>query len=146
MDDLGRRLRRIRESRNLSIYEVERRTGMHFSTISKYERNERQPSLEILRELAAVYEVPVTALIADITDLEAVLPPRVAAVARDLLERPELLEASERLAAMTDDQVRALLAFLERMGVAGARSPRAPLQGTGAAPEGRGKEPGRAGL
>ncbi|PZN10297.1 MAG: XRE family transcriptional regulator [Bacillota bacterium] len=145
MDDLGRRLRRIRKSRNLSIYEVERRTGMHFSTISKYERNERQPSLEILRELAAVYEVPVTALIADITDLEAVLPPRVAAVARDLLERPELLEAAERLAAMTGDQVRALLAFLERLGVAPARPPRAPLQGAGAAPEGRGEEPGPSG-
>ncbi|HEY8394262.1 MAG TPA: helix-turn-helix transcriptional regulator [Thermaerobacter sp.] len=119
MDDLGRRLRRIRESRNLSIYDVERRTGMHFSTISKYERNERQPSLEMLRELAAVYQVPVAALIVDVRDLEAILPRRVAVITRQLLDRPELLLASERLAAMTRDQIEALLTLLDRLGVQG---------------------------
>ena len=127
MDDLGRRLRRIRESRNLSIYEVERRTGMHFSTISKYERNERQPSLEVLRELAAVYQVPVTALIADETDLHAVLPPRIAVLARHLLERPELVEACERLVALDRAQVTALVELLDRLGVVPRRQePSAP--------------------
>ncbi|HEY8552339.1 MAG TPA: helix-turn-helix transcriptional regulator [Thermaerobacter sp.] len=117
VDDLGGRLRRIRESRNLSIYEVERRTGLHFSTISKYERNERQPSLDALRELAALYQVPVTAFLADELDLEAVLPPRLAALARQLLDRPALVEACERLAALDDRQILALTEFLDRIGL-----------------------------
>lgn len=122
MDDLGRRLRRIRENRKLSIYDVERRTGLHFSTISKYERNERQPSLEALRELAAVYQVPVTALIADQVDLQAVLPPRIATLAAALLERPELVEACEQMMALDRHQLAALVAFLDSLGVTGGRA------------------------
>ncbi|ADU52325.1 helix-turn-helix domain protein [Thermaerobacter marianensis DSM 12885] len=117
MDDLGGRLRRIRESRNLSIYEVERRTGMHFTTISKYERNERQPSLDVLRELAALYEVPVTVFLTDELALETVLPPKLAALARQLLDRPALAEACERLAALDDRQVEAVAEFLDRVGL-----------------------------
>ena len=117
VDDLGGRLRRIRESRNLSIYEVERRTGLHFSTISKYERGERQPSLDALRELAALYQVPVTAFLADELDLEAVLPPRLAALARQLLDRPALVEACERLVTLDDRQILALTEFLDRIGL-----------------------------
>ncbi len=62
--DLGRRLRELRKSRRMSLYEVERRTGRHFSTIGKYERGERQPSLQMLRELADVYEVTLADLLA----------------------------------------------------------------------------------
>jgi len=53
--NLGKRLRRFRTRKGYSIYEVQRRTNYHYTTISKYERNQRQPSLEALRELAACY-------------------------------------------------------------------------------------------
>ncbi|GAB6877276.1 helix-turn-helix domain-containing protein [Thermaerobacter litoralis] len=117
MDDLGGRLRRIRESRNLSIYEVERRTGMHFSTISKYERNERQPSLDVLRELAALYDVPVSVFLTDRLALETLLPEPLAALALQLLERPALAEACQRLATLDDPKLEALAEFLDRVGL-----------------------------
>jgi transcriptional regulator with XRE-family HTH domain len=63
--DLGRRLRELRRSRRMSLYDVERRTGRHFSTIGKYERGERRPSVETLRELAEVYEVSLSELLAE---------------------------------------------------------------------------------
>ncbi|QIA28004.1 helix-turn-helix transcriptional regulator [Thermaerobacter sp. PB12/4term] len=119
MDDLGGRLRRIRESRNLSIYEVERRTGMHFSTISKYERNERQPSLDVLRELAALYEVPVSVFLTDRLALETLLPQPLAGLALQLLDRPALAEACQRLATLEDQQLEAVAEFLDRVGLTG---------------------------
>lgn len=63
--DLGRRLRDLRKSRSMSLYDVERLTGRHFSTIGKYERGERRPDLQTLRELAAVYETTVADILGE---------------------------------------------------------------------------------
>ncbi len=63
MGSLGERLRSLRLERNLSLYDVERLSGLHFTTIGKYERNERKPSLQVLRELARVYQVPLSELL-----------------------------------------------------------------------------------
>ncbi len=63
--DLGHRLRQLREKSNMSIYDVERAIGVHFSTVSKYELNKRQPSLEVLKELAGLYQVSLSELIGE---------------------------------------------------------------------------------
>ena len=70
--DLGKRLRELRERRGFSIYEVERRARLHFSTISKYERNERQPSIDVLQELADVYGVPLASIFAEHADFTGI--------------------------------------------------------------------------
>lgn len=61
--DLGDRLREVRKARGMSLYDVQERTGRHLSTIAKYERGERRPSVEMLRELAEVYDVTVSDLV-----------------------------------------------------------------------------------
>ncbi len=61
--ELGDRLREVRKARGMSLYDVQQRTGRHFSTIAKYERGERKPSVEMLRELAEVYDVTVSDLV-----------------------------------------------------------------------------------
>lgn len=71
--DLGKRLRQLRLLRNYSLYDVEREVGLHYSTIAKYERNEREPALDVLRDLAELYRVPVAALVSDMRDFKDIL-------------------------------------------------------------------------
>ena len=112
MKDLGRRLRELRESRGLSIYDVERRAQLHFSTISKYERNERQPSIEVLRELAKVYGVPLASLFAEGDDLRQFLPPEQIEWLEWLRARPQLAELLALARHLPRDRLEALIRFL----------------------------------
>lgn len=113
MSDLGRRLRELRRRKKLSIYDVERKTGIHFSTISKYERNERRPSLEVLRELAALYEVPLASLIGDVSDLKDILTPDQVRWLGILERRPDLGRLLEAAASLSPARVDALVRFLQ---------------------------------
>lgn len=58
----------------MSLYDVQQRTGRHLSTIAKYERGERRPSVEMLRELAAVYDVTVSELVDERPERSTGLP------------------------------------------------------------------------
>lgn len=115
MSNLGKRLREVREQKKLSIYEVEKRTGLHFSTISKYERNERTPSLSKLMELARAYQVPAGALITKEEDLLAFLPDDLINYARVLQQRRELLTLVELAGRLTRDQVGHLNSLLRSL-------------------------------
>lgn len=57
IDEFPLRLRRIRHSLALQQEQVAKQIGVSHSTISTYENNTRQPSLEILVRLARLYRV-----------------------------------------------------------------------------------------
>jgi len=89
-------LRELRKQRSLSLYDVAQATDLHFSTIGKYERGERRPSLETLRDLAELYRVDLAQLLE--LDGQDTHSPYI----RLLNHRPELeglLQAAERLTA-----------------------------------------------
>lgn len=147
MADLGEKLRELRRQRRLSLYDVERLTGLHFSTIGKYERNLRRPNLDTLRELAAVYRIPVGELVSDTREVIDLLPEHLKRGARLLAERADLarlLDVAERLGA---DQVARLNDFLAS--IAGEDQPAAPPDTCTAAPPdpepGAGRSPRPAG-
>lgn len=113
MSDLGRKLRQLRLAKNMSIYDVERATGLHFSTISRYERNERQPSLETLRELAEIYGASLAELVADEKrEMTRQLPDDLAVKARLLLEREDLAALVGQLQQLPPEAVKGLLDFV----------------------------------
>lgn len=113
MSDLGRKLRQLRQAKNMSIYDVERATGLHFSTISRYERNERQPSLDTLRELAEIYGASLAELIADEKrEMTRQLPDDLAAKARLLLERDDLAILLGQLQTLPPEAVGNLNEFI----------------------------------
>jgi len=124
--DLGRTLRRLRKSMRMTIYDVERRTGLHYSTISKYERNERLPSLQVLKELAELYGVPLGSLVAE--DGRAGVSSDLLLRATVLSHRPELVELFELAEELTPEQVNGLAAMLRLMNVGGwsRREPTSP--------------------
>lgn len=57
MDEFSARLRYLRERRGISRATMSELCGLSKSMISKYERGERQPTLEPLIELADFFEV-----------------------------------------------------------------------------------------
>jgi transcriptional regulator with XRE-family HTH domain len=65
--EVGRRLRAIRKARQLSLDEVERKSGGRWSAsaIGAYERGFRNLSLPRLRELAGFYAIPMTVLLGE---------------------------------------------------------------------------------
>ncbi|MBE3591001.1 MAG: helix-turn-helix transcriptional regulator [Firmicutes bacterium] len=130
MSRLGQRLRLLREHRNLSLYDVERLTGLHYSTVGKYERGVRRPSLETLRELARVYEVPLHELIPDEeSENDGTATPADLDRWTDLLRvRPLLGRLLDAAAELTDEQVEHLVAFLSGAAKPAGR-PRGPRGG-----------------
>ena len=61
--NVGERLRRSREQKRWSQLDAAKKTGISNMSISNYERGEREPSLEILAQLARLYEVSIDWLV-----------------------------------------------------------------------------------
>lgn len=64
-----RKLRRIREQKSLSLRELERLSGVDYSSISKIETGESSPKLETMVRLARALEVDLSELI-DLEELQ----------------------------------------------------------------------------
>ena len=56
-------LRRHRREVRLSLKDVARRLGVHFTTVSSWERGRSEPGFQVLRELADLYGVPLVDLL-----------------------------------------------------------------------------------
>lgn len=63
LDQVGSRLRRVREQRGLTLTEAASVTKMSKSTLSRLETGQRRPSLELLLPLAQTYRVPLDDLV-----------------------------------------------------------------------------------
>lgn len=78
LEQVGPRLRSVRELHGLTLTEVASRTGVSKSTLSRLENGQRRPSLELLLPLAHTYRVPVDDLIGapEVGDPRVRLKPR----------------------------------------------------------------------
>jgi transcriptional regulator with XRE-family HTH domain len=63
LDQVGPRLRRVREQRGRTLTDVAEQTGISKSTLSRLENGQRRPSLELLLPLAQAYQVPLDDLV-----------------------------------------------------------------------------------
>jgi transcriptional regulator with XRE-family HTH domain len=63
LDQVGPRLRAVREARGTTLTEVAAQTGISKSTLSRLENGQRRPSLELLLPLASAYRVPLDDLV-----------------------------------------------------------------------------------
>lgn len=55
--DVGTRLKKLRTDKKLSLGQVARRLNLHKSSIYGYESNLRTPSVDVLSQLALLYNV-----------------------------------------------------------------------------------------
>jgi transcriptional regulator with XRE-family HTH domain len=63
LTQVGPRLRRLRERRELTLTAVAAQTGISKSTLSRLESGQRKPSLELLLPLAQTYRLPLDELV-----------------------------------------------------------------------------------
>lgn len=63
LDDVGPRLRALRQQREVTLAEVSDLTGASVSTLSRLESGERKPTLELLLPLAKAYGVTLDELV-----------------------------------------------------------------------------------
>ncbi len=59
--EIGKRLRELRQERNLSMRELARMSGLSANALSTIERSKSSPSVSTLYKLAEALEVPITA-------------------------------------------------------------------------------------
>jgi transcriptional regulator with XRE-family HTH domain len=62
---IGQRLRELRESKNLSQGDIEKRTGLLRCYISRVENGHTVPAIETLEKMARALEVPIYAIFYD---------------------------------------------------------------------------------
>ncbi|MCB0908388.1 MAG: helix-turn-helix domain-containing protein [Nocardioidaceae bacterium] len=63
LDQVGPRLRRVREQRGVTLTDAAQQTGISKSTLSRLETGQRRPSLDLLLPLAHAYRVPLDDLV-----------------------------------------------------------------------------------
>lgn len=68
--DLGTRLRQARQGRGWSLADAAEASSRRFrpSTLAAYERGERRVAVDVLYELARLYDIPISALCPPTTD------------------------------------------------------------------------------
>jgi transcriptional regulator with XRE-family HTH domain len=63
LNDVGPRLRRLRERRGVTLTAMAAKTGISKSTLSRLESGQRKPSLELLLPLAKAHHLPLDELV-----------------------------------------------------------------------------------
>ena len=78
LDQVGPRLKRVRQQRGVTLAAVAATTGISTSTLSRLETGQRRPSLELLLPLAHTYRVPLDELVGapEVGDPRVRLKPR----------------------------------------------------------------------
>jgi transcriptional regulator with XRE-family HTH domain len=107
---IGDKLRTLREQKNLSQGDIEKRTGLLRCYISRVENGHTVPSVDTLEKMARALEVPMYRLFTDEDHVKKPNIPvedRVSRAANSKQER--VLRAFAKLFARMDDKERGLL-------------------------------------
>jgi transcriptional regulator with XRE-family HTH domain len=117
---IGEKLRELREAKNFSQGEIEKRTGLLRCYTSRVENGHTVPSVETLEKYARALEIPLYRLFYDGNGAPA--KPKLPATGRSEsawgangAERRELSQFARALSRMNDQQRRLLLATATRM-------------------------------
>lgn len=115
--DVGSRLRTIREQKQMSQGEIEKRTGLLRCYLSRVENGHTMPSIDTLKKLADALELPLYALLYD-----GEKPPVASPLANGNSEwggsgkdARYLLKLRRCLAKMDVDERESLAAFAQRL-------------------------------
>lgn len=114
MSDLGARLRKARENKNLTQQQVADKFGVSNGAISGYERNYRDPDSDTLAQLADLYEVSLDWLKArDKKESEYTLPEEI--MLKIIKEAEAEYKVSLRDDPVVESAVRDLIHHLAKM-------------------------------
>ena len=115
---IGRRLRNLREEKNLSQGDIEKRAGLLRCYISRVENGHTVPSLETLERLAAALEVPLYQLFYEgdeppaLPNLSARQTTEDLALNEDAEKENRFFEKVRRVLGRIDEKDRQLLLYM----------------------------------
>lgn len=109
------RLRLLRKQRNLSQQQLAEKLGISNSTISMYERGEREPDFEMLELIGDYFNVDVNYLLGKEQGSTYYLDPEVAELAKALFERPEMRVLFDASRNATTEDVQMAAELLDRL-------------------------------
>ena len=115
---IGRRLRNLREEKNLSQGDIEKRAGLLRCYISRVENGHTVPSLETLERLAAALEVPLYQLFYEgdepppLPNLSARQTTEDLALNEEAEKENRFFEKVRRVLGRIDDKDRQLLLYM----------------------------------
>src|SRR6202158_6375593 len=117
--NIGDRLRTLREAKNFAQGEVEKRTGLLRTYVSRVENGHAVPSVETLEKLARALEVPIYQLFYDGEEPPALRNIPMRKTADDIAwgstgKDARWLYKFRRLLARTEESDRTLLMFMAR--------------------------------
>lgn len=89
MEKFGERIKELRKERGITSYEMATRLGISRNTLTNWERGNKEPhAVEILEEMAKIFEVPLRYLLIEEEKSDITENP----IIRDLLNRVSRLE------------------------------------------------------
>lgn len=89
MEKFGERIRELRKERGITNYEMATRLGISRNTLTNWERGNKEPhAVEILEEMAKIFEVPLKNLLLEEESSSIAKNP----VIMDLIDRVSRLE------------------------------------------------------
>ena len=115
---IGRRLRNLREEKNLSQGDIEKRAGLLRCYISRVENGHTIPSLETLERLAAALEVPLYQLFYEgeepppLPNLSARQTTEDLALSEEAEKENRFFEKVRRVLSRIDEKDRQLLLYM----------------------------------
>jgi transcriptional regulator with XRE-family HTH domain len=112
---IGDRLRQLREDQNLSLGDIEKRTGLLRCYISRVENGHTVPAVETLEKFARALEVPMYQLLYEGSETPAVLPNRKSAADNEWGsggKDARVLARFRHLLSQTDESPRQMLLFM----------------------------------
>lgn len=101
--DFGKRLKKLRDDKNLSQSELGKLTGLHYTQIGRYEKNKSMPSSDILIKLAEIFSVSIDYLVEG----------PVEETAKEHIHDRELLKQFEQIEALEDKEKEVVKIFLD---------------------------------
>ena len=122
--EIGTKLRELREAKNLSQGDIEKRTGLRSAYTSRVEHGHTVPTIETLEKYARVLEVPLYRLF---TDAESVKVPTLLGSESDnsswgtRKQRNEFQQLTKAVSRMDEQDRKLLLSMAERMARRGTK-------------------------
>lgn len=113
-NELGNRIKSLRETLGLSRAELAKKAGLSLSMITQLENGQTRPSLETVERLAGVLGVTPCHLILETTGVEQLLA-AMPEETRRLLSDPKVQETLRLISSFTPEEFQFLVRFIQLM-------------------------------
>lgn len=109
MNNIGNKIRDIRIKNGDSLEELGKKLNFNYSNLSKIERGLRSPSIDLIEQLAKLYDIKISYFFGEEVDV----PNELKDIGVEWITFAEEMEERN----LTPEQIKATIEFLDKMGL-----------------------------